>query len=106
MATNESYKHFIPQINLSIEKNTTVVPCDGKFYIVKEGKIVKGFRTKKAAEELFKDMVKQSGFKPEPQQEKPFDAATEALERYAMAKDQFWAEGARRKKGGRGRGGV
>lgn len=87
---NESYKHFIPKIGLSIERNTGHVPSDGRFHIVKVGKVVQSFRSRKLAEERFKQLLAESGFKPEP----PLDAERinpldESIERYAMAKDVF-----------------
>lgn len=60
-----SYKHFIPKLNLSIERNTDQVPNDGKFYIVRDGHAVEGFRSLKKAEEKFKQIVEESGYKPE-----------------------------------------
>lgn len=60
-----SYKNFIPKLNLSIEKNTDQVPNDGKFYIVREGHVIEGFRSLKKAEEKFNHLVEESGYKPE-----------------------------------------
>lgn len=102
------YKHFISKIDLSIEKNTGNVPHDGKFHIVKEGGVIHSFRNRKLAEEKFKQLLTESGFKPvqtHPAKVNPLD---ESLERYAMAKDIFWAEGPKYRKGGGrwGRGGV
>ena len=105
---SETYKHYIPEIKLSIERNTGNVPKDGKFYVVKEGEIVKSFKSRKIAEELFQKLVSESGFKPNKEHDGKIDPMTEASERYAMEKDIFWAEGPKYKgKGGRGgRGGV
>lgn len=35
--TGDSYKHYIPDIGLSIEKNTENVPQDGKYYLLRDG---------------------------------------------------------------------
>ena len=105
---NERYKQFIPAIDLSIEKNTGNVPSDGKFHIVKGGKVIHSFRNRKLAEEKFKQLLAESGFKPVQTHTAQINPLDESMERYAMAKDIFWAEGPKyRKKGGRGgRGGV
>ncbi|MBI2831128.1 MAG: hypothetical protein HYX79_02600 [Chloroflexi bacterium] len=81
------------------------MPNDGKFHVIKEGKIIESFRSKKLAEEKFKQLLAETGFKPEPLRAQPLD---ESDERYVLEKDIFWAEGPKyKKKGGRGgRGGV
>ena len=105
---SETYRHYIPEIDLSIERNTSKVPSDGRFHIVKMGVIIQSCRTRKLAEETFKHLVKESGFKPETPNTTQMNPADEAAERYAIAKDIFWAEGPKyRSRGGRGgRGGV
>ena len=42
-----SYKHYIPKLNLSIERNTERVPNNGKYYIVFEGRIIGSSRSVK-----------------------------------------------------------
>jgi hypothetical protein len=106
---HERYKHFIPNLDLSIERNTANVPNDGRFHIVKVGTVVQSFRSRKLAEEKFRQLLAESGFKPElPPHSDKINPLDESTERYFMAKNIFWAEGPiSRKKGGRGgRGGV
>ena len=105
---NGYYKHSLPALNLSIERNSGRVPNDGRFYIVQEGGVVDSFRSKKKAEAKFYEMVEASGYKPEIPVDEPKSPADESMERYALSKDIFWAEGPKyRKKGGRGgRGGI
>lgn len=105
---NGAYKHFIPRIGLSIEQNTASVPNDGKFYIINKGKITGGFRSRKLAEEKFRELVKESGFKPELHPKEQLDPMNESAESYTISKSIFWAEGPKyKKRGGRGgRGGV
>lgn len=104
----ETYRHFIPEINLSIEKNTAKVPADGRFHIVRTGVIMQSFRSRKLAEDKFRQLVKESGFKPKMLENDRMNPMNESIERYMMAKDAFWAEGPKyRSRGGRGgRGGV
>ena len=102
-----SYRHFIPQLNLSIERGTARVPSDGRFYLIRDGVIIDSFRSIKKAEEKSKQLVRESGFRLETDK-RPINAIEESMERYQMTKDIFWAEGPKhRKTGGRGgRGGV
>jgi hypothetical protein len=108
MANEGSYRHYLPALDLSIERYTNRVPADGKYHLVQKGNIIGSFRSRKQAEEKFHQLVEESGYKPDSTKTKPVDPAQEALERYSMAKDIFWAEGPKyRSKGGRGgRGGV
>jgi hypothetical protein len=102
------YKHYIPYLNLSIERYSSRVPNDGKYYVILAGEIIGKYPSRKKAEEKFYNLVKQSGYKPNPNVGKALDATDEAMEEYALSKDIFWAEGPkRRQKGGRGgRGGI
>ena len=104
----ESFKQYIPDIGLSIEKNTENVPQDNKYYLIHKGKIIESFKTLKLAEVRFKEKVKEIGYKPKPVDKSAKSAAELNIETYLDSKDIFWAEGPRRgKSGGRGgRGGV
>ncbi|HEX78015.1 MAG TPA: hypothetical protein G4O03_06350 [Dehalococcoidia bacterium] len=102
------YKHSIPKLNLSIERNTSQVPNDGKFHIVYDGCIVASFSSIKKAEERFRQLVQESGYKPEAPPTRPISARHESIERYLDAKDEYWAQSYKyRGKGGKGgRGGI
>jgi hypothetical protein len=103
-----TYRHYIPALDLFIERGTSRVPGDGKYHVVYKGKIVGSFRSRKKAEQKFRQLVEESGYKPDTSIAKPVDPSQEALERYSLEKAIFWAEGPKYKgKGGRGgRGGV
>lgn len=103
-----TYRHYIPALDLSIERHTNRVPADGKFHLVHKGNIIGSFRLRKQAEQKFYQIVKESGYKPDTPKAKPIDPSEKALERYFQSKAIFWAEGPiRRGKGGKGgRGGV
>jgi hypothetical protein len=106
--SSHTYKQYIPDIGLSIEKNTENVPHDGNYYLVRNGQIVKGFRTLKKAEVTFKEAVAESGYMPKPVEKRKKSAAEQDTDRYLDAKDHYWAESYKyRGKGGKGgRGGV
>lgn len=104
----DTYRHYIPDVGLSIEKNTRNVPQDDKYYLLYNGQIVRAFRTLKKAEIAFREMLPEYGYKPKSVEKKPMSATEQEIERYLDAKDIFWAEGPKyRGKGGKGgRGGV
>ena len=108
MGNEGTYRHYIPALDLSIERYTNRVPNDGRYHIVYKGNTVDSFRSKKIAEQRFYQLVEESGYKPDTPEAKPLDPSQEALDRYLLAKNIFWAEGPKYKgKGGKGgRGGV
>lgn len=100
---NGSYKHYIPDLELSIERNTASVPADGLYYVVKAGSILGKYRSLKKAREVFQAMVKESGYKPKMQEVKTKTASELSIEHYLDNKDLYWAESYKfRGKGGRG----
>ena len=103
-----TYKQYIPDLGLSIEKNTENVPQYGKYYLLREGQIVRAFRTLKKAEAAFRETLAEVGYAPKPAEKQAKSAAEQNLERYLDAKDRYWAESHKyRGKGGKGgRGGV
>ena len=98
------YRQYIPDLNLSIERATEAVPDDRKFYVIQDGKILKGFRVLKQAQEFFKQLVKESGYKPKVAEEEQRTAAQENIDRYLESKDLYWGE-SYKYRGGGGRGG-
>ena len=108
MAARGSYRQVIPDIQLSIEKDTDAVPQDGKYYVVREGKIRGTFRWIKPAQKLFNDLVKESGYTPSTKSAKKKSASELATDSYLEAKDFYWADSYKHRGGGGrgGRGGV
>lgn len=105
---SSSYRHFIPQISLSIERCTTKVPNDGKYYILDGERCIASFRSLKKAEEKFRELVSKSGYKPKHKPAEKRSVAEEGIDRYLQAKDEYWAESYRYrgKTGKGGRGGI
>ena len=106
--SEETYRQYIPGFDISIEKNTTSVPRDGKYYLVRDGQILKAFRSLKKAEVVFKEALTEAGYTPRPVEKQAKSAAEQDVERYLDAKDLYWAESHKYcGKGGKGgRGGV
>lgn len=102
------YKSYIPDIKLSLEKGTNLVPNDGRYYVVRDGCIIDSFASLKQADGKFKQLVAESGYKPATLQNTKPNAGDETIERYLTSKAIFWAEGPRYKgkRGKGGRGGV
>ncbi len=106
-----AYRHFIPEVDLAIERYTSNVPDDGRYHIVKAGKVTHSFRSLKQAEEKFRQLLLEIGLKPKSPPTESVNASDESIDRYVLEKEIFWAEGPKYRnkhgKGGRGgRGGV
>ncbi len=98
---NSPYRHYIPALDLAIERSTHRTPQDGKFHVFYKGSLVESFSSLKKAEQKFYLLLNESGYKP-PEQKKPDNPSDEAMERYMQAKEVFWAEGPKKIKGSRG----
>ena len=100
---SELYRQYIPDLDLSIERYTEAVPSDGKYHVLRKGAIVGSFRQLKQAQEAFRKLVQESGFKPKPLK-RSGSAAQLMTDQYLDAKDLYWADSYKhRPKGGRGR---
>ena len=108
MASDGNYKHYIPELKLSIERNTANVPNNNYYYVIRDGEIIEKYRTLKKAKELFDNMIKESGYKPKLENSKPKEESECELDKYFLAKEIYWAESYkyRGKSGKGGRGGV
>ena len=106
--SDEAYRQYVPGFDISIEKNTTSVPRDGKYYLVRDGQVVKAFRSLKQADAAFKEALAEAGYRPRPVEKQAKSTAEQDIERYLDAKDLYWGESYKyRSKGGKGgRGGV
>lgn len=98
------YRHSLPALNLSIERLTENVPCDGKYYVLRDGETVGVFRSLKQATRLFRQIVDESGYKPEEVSMSKEALRNAEMNRYFEAKELYWAE-SHKYRGGGGRGG-
>jgi hypothetical protein len=64
------YRQIHPRANISIECNTGRVPTDGKYYVIKDGKVIASFRSLKAAQPCYQQLVEDMALPPLEKQEK------------------------------------
>lgn len=97
------YRQSIPAIELSLEKSTDNIPNDGHFYVLLRGEVKGRFRTKYKALALYRTLLKESGFKPQPVQVRT-DSSRETVERYMDELESYWSDShTHRRRGGKGR---
>lgn len=87
----ESYKQYIPALHLSIERNTQNVPTDNCYYIIRNNTVLGKYRSLKKAEELFRAIVEESGYKPSTKEIKPKDKADLTVAEFLDRGDEWWA---------------
>ncbi|MEE9199613.1 MAG: hypothetical protein V3U26_07455, partial [Dehalococcoidia bacterium] len=98
-----SYRHLLPSLELSIERNTSKVPNDDLFYLVKGDAVIGKYRYLKKAEEAFRALVKESGYRPPKEKPQNKSAGELSIEQYLDSKELYWAESHRfRGQGGKG----
>lgn len=86
--TTNTYKQYIPDLQLSIERSTGVVPNDGRFHVLHAGKVLGSFSSLKKAQELYKGVITESNYKP--LQVKAVSQGE--IDRYLDKKSLYWAE--------------
>ena len=108
MAETGSFRQVIPDVQLSVEKDTDAVPKDGKYYVVYKGEIKGAFRSIKPAQQMFSEFVKEIGYTPSTMSTRRKSASELATDRYLEEKDFYWANSYKYRGGGGrgGRGGV
>ena len=107
MANGKFYRQSIPDLGLSIERATEATPDDGKYHLIHNGRSLGSYRALKPAQEAFRQVVQESGYKPSPSA--PAKTASQMMtERYMEAKELYWADSYKHRGGGGrgGRGGV
>ncbi len=100
--TTRFYRQSVPDLGLSIERATDSVPDDGKYHVIRNGQTLGSFRALKPAQQLFRQAVEESGYRP--QTADSGKSSSEMMtDRYMEAKDLYWSASHRYKPGG-GRG--
>jgi len=101
---SDYYKRELPQLQLSIERDTENVPNDGRFYLVRRGKIIADFSTEKSALKKYREILEEVRFQPQEIETKKMRPSEQWLESYFYAKEMYWGESHKyTEKGGPGR---
>lgn len=78
------YRQYLPDLDLSIERYTDAVPDDGRWYLIRDGKQLGRFRSLKAAQDAWKKVVRDSGWRPKGREVDPNEVRRrEQMERWA-----------------------
>jgi hypothetical protein len=64
--SQDPYSQILPDLGLSLERFTESVPADGQWHLLRHGQEVGRFRSLKAAQEAWRNIVRESGWKPKP----------------------------------------
>jgi hypothetical protein len=64
--SHDPYRQVLPDLGLSIERFTEGVPSDGLWHVLRSGDEVGRFRSLKAAQEAWREIIRESGWKPSP----------------------------------------
>ena len=59
------YRQHLPDLDLSIERQTDAVPHDGAWYLLRDGEQLGRYRSLKAAQAAWKEVVRASGWAPQ-----------------------------------------
>jgi hypothetical protein len=57
-------------VDVSVQRHTDKVPSDGRYYLIKEGEVVKSFRVKGHAIKAFRALLEELGYEPPSKNEK------------------------------------
>ena len=103
MRPAETYSRSHP-CGVSLERGTTGVPWDGRWYVLRNGTIVSSFRGLTAAQSAYAKEVSASGWIPPDRAADPVDFAAMAVDEQLARAEEFWsAAHSFRRKGGKGR---
>jgi hypothetical protein len=82
--SREPYRQVLPELDLSIERFTENVAMDGQWYLLRAGKELGRFRSLKAAQAAWREIVRETGWKPKPQDVNPDEVRRrEQVERWS-----------------------
>lgn len=60
----KDYKQVLPELELSLEHYTDAVPDDGGWYLMRKGKQVGRYRSRKEAMVAWKTVIEREGWEP------------------------------------------
>ena len=97
----ESYRQYVPNGGVSLERNTTHVPCDNRYYLLHGHRVIAVFTSLKKAQARFHEVLRESGFQAQAPEPPKVDFAELAIQRYLDAKEEYWASSHKFRSGGR-----
>jgi len=62
--SRESYRQVLPALELSIERFTDAVPDDGAWYLLRAGEELGRYRSLKAAQEGWREVLYEASWRP------------------------------------------
>jgi hypothetical protein len=97
MRKGEPYVQRLPDLELSIERNSPRTPPDDWFYVIRSGSVVDRFRTLAKARNLWNSIVEESGWTSKPRKLTPAEMlARETAARERFEKEEHWTRVRRR----------
>ena len=99
------FQQKVPNYDVSLEKGTKDIPNDGKYYILRKGKIVYSTKILKKAQIKFDDLLKKMGYKPNVKEKLAPEDIKKALhkqnlDKFFQAYDNYWNNSYKFRKGG------
>ena len=74
--TGNEYRQVLPELELSLERYTDDVPDDGAWYLMRKGKQIGRYRSRKEAMEGWRAAIDEANWQPA---ERPIDARAALL---------------------------
>lgn len=82
-----------PDAGVGIHRLTPDVPADGRYYLVRDGVVLKGIRSLAAARTAYKALLDEMGWAPKPREdEEKFDPASLEVERFFEEHEAYWSQ--------------
>ncbi len=101
-STTRFFRQAVPDIDLSLERNSHRVASDGSYYVLLRGEIKGKFRSKAKALELYRALLESSGYTPPVEDSQP--TRNEAVEGYLDTLEDYWSQSYKHaRRGGKGR---
>jgi hypothetical protein len=93
----DRYVQRLDALGLSIERNTEAVPADGAWYLLRNGDVIGRYRSRKAAQEAWRQIIDESGWTPPKTAHRTTEEmlAAERAARDRDARNEYWHSGRR-----------
>lgn len=101
------FKHTILGFNITIEKNTSNVPMDGRYHVILKDNIVYSTKILKLAQSKFNALLKEIGYSPNKMEERLIEEDVkdmlnkQRVDQLSRTYDNFWDNSYKFRKGGR-----